>query len=171
MLCQQCFKNKANIIFTQISEDKQEQINLCETCADEMGIKESISNLPQIFTGLVLDILKYKEKKGGLPLKHSESGRCPVCGYSWDNYKRTGLLGCANCYITFKNQVKDVLKDIQGNTKHISQNPKSKRKPNVEQNISFLEKALQDAVAKEDYESAAEFRDKINLIKVTDKEK
>jgi protein arginine kinase activator len=165
MICQHCQKKQATFSFTQINQKKQEQLNLCEDCAEELGIKQSLSNLPQIFTGLVCDILKYKEKKGGLPLKHAESGRCPVCGYSWADFKRSELLGCENCYLTFYHLIKDVLKSLQGNIKHIGQSPKSDTKSYVHQNLSFLEKALQEAIAKEDYESAAEFRDKIYLLK------
>ena len=74
-------------------------------------------------------------------------------------------MGCENCYITFHNSIKDVLKNVQGNSKHIKQSPNSKDKSNIKQNLSFLEKALQDAILKEDYESAAEFRDKIYSLK------
>lgn len=165
MLCQKCFKKNATITITQIVNNEQKELSLCEECAEKMGFHQAISHLPQIFTGLMLDILKYKEKQSSLPVRHAESGRCPACGLRWDDFKRTGLLGCDQCYFTFHNQLKDVLKRIHGNTKHIGRQPGLKEELNLSQNLAFLQRALQEAIAKEEYEKAAEFRDKIRSLK------
>ena len=166
MLCQHCYKKNATISISQVENNEQKEINLCESCAEKEGFSQTISNLPQIFTGLMLDILKYREKQNGLPVRHAESGLCPACGYSWDDFKRTGLLGCDQCYITFNQQIKGVLKRIHGSTKHVGKRPNTNNEFTVEQNLQFLERALQEAVKKEEYEKAAIFRDKIRSLKL-----
>ena len=165
MLCQRCYKKTATVGITQIVNNEQKELHLCESCAQEMGFEQAVSNLPQIFTGLMMEILKFKEKENQLPVRHAESGRCPVCGSSWSDFKRTGLFGCDNCYLTFKNKVKDVLISIQGTAKHIGQRPQKAGRIDSEENLTFLEHALQDAVAKEEFEKAAEYRDRIRSLK------
>jgi len=169
MRCQNCFKKNASIRVTQILNDQEKELILCESCAETLGIKQAVSNLPQIFTGVILDILKFKKEESGLPVRHSESGRCPSCGYPWKEFKRTGLLGCDNCFSTYYEQIKVVLNEVQGSTKHIGQYPKSGESAYLEHHLSFLEQALQDAISKEDYESAAAFRDKIRTLKQNSK--
>lgn len=165
MLCQRCYKKNATISVTQIVNNEQKELHLCESCAQEMGLEQAVSNLPQIFTGLMMEILKFKEKENQLPVRHTESGLCPVCGSSWSDFKRTGLFGCDNCYLTFKDKVKDVLVHIQGTAKHIGQRPRQESGVNPVENLSFLEHALQDAIAKEEFEKAAEYRDRIRSLK------
>ena len=165
MLCQNCFKKNAIIQVIQIINKDHKELNLCKSCMENLGLNESASNLPQIFTELVVDILKFKQKESTLPVRHSESGRCPVCGCSWSEFQRSGLIGCGNCYITFLKQFKEVLEGIHGTARHIGKRPIITNKIDLKKNLVFLERALQEAVNKEEYEKAAEFRDKIRSIK------
>jgi|Deesub1362B_J571_1020462.scaffolds.fasta_scaffold06721_3 protein arginine kinase activator len=165
MLCQKCFKKTANISVTQVVNGQKQELHVCSACAEEMGLNKAVTNLPQIFTGLMLDILKHKEQQAGLPVRYSGTTHCPFCRYSWQDFERTGLLGCPMCYSTFYEKIKKVLKNIHGTARHIGQRPDEERTVPGEANLSLLEKALQEAIEKEEYEKAAEIRDKIRSLK------
>ena len=165
MLCQHCFKKTATVNVTQVVGGEKKELNLCADCAENLGLQKAISNLPQIFTGLMMNILKEKDKQSSLPVRQTLSERCPFCNYSWDDFKRTGLLGCDHCYSSFYDQIKEVLRRIHGSTKHIGFHPRQETVDLFDQNLSFLEWALQEALVKEDYEKAAELRDKIRTLK------
>ncbi len=165
MLCQRCFKKNATVNITQIVNGQKQEISLCGECAKEMGFSQAVSNLPQIFTGLMLDILKSKEQQSGLPVRHTGTQQCPFCGYSWEEFQRTGLLGCDKCYSSFYGQIREVLEKIHGNARHIGHGPVGTGGEPSEYNLAVLERALQEAIKKEEFEKAAEIRDKIRSLK------
>ncbi len=166
MLCERCFKKNATITITHIVNGQKQELNLCEDCAREAGINQAMTNLPQIFTGLMLDILKSKQNQAGLPVRHTGVMRCPFCGYSWEEFQQTGLLGCDKCYSSFYSQIKKVLREIHGNVHHIGQRPEETAAPEPsDYNLDILERALEEAIKKEEYEKAAELRDKIRTLK------
>lgn len=44
---------------------------------------------------------------------------CPRCGTTIDDFRRTGLLGCAECYRVFREEILLTLRRVQGNhTRH-----------------------------------------------------
>ncbi len=165
MLCQHCFKKTATVNVTQVIGTEKKELNLCIECAGSLGLQKSITNLPQIFTSLMLNILKEKDKQSTLPVRQAPSAHCPYCDYTWEDFKRTGFLGCDRCYSSFYDQIKQVLKQIHGSTKHIGFHPRQETVDLLDQNLSFLEWAMQAALVKEDYEKAAELRDKIRSLK------
>ena len=165
MLCQNCFKKNAEINFIRIIENNHEELNLCKSCMEDMGLHKSVSNLPQIFTGLVIAILKLKEKDSSPSIRYSDSQHCPVCGCEWSEFESRGLIGCGNCFFTFLKQFDELLERIQGINRHSGKRPKISSEVELKKNLLFLERALQEAVNKEEYEKAAEFRDKIRSIK------
>lgn len=165
MLCQNCFKNNAIITVFRIINKDHKKLNLCKPCMKNLGFDKSVSNLPQIFTGIVVDILKFKKKESRFTVQHSESGHCPDCGCLWSEFESCGLIGCGNCYITFLKQLKEILERIQGTAGYTGKRPKIADKIDLKKKLLFLERALLEAVNKEEYEKAAEFRDKILAIK------
>ena len=172
MLCQHCYKKTATIQITQIINNKKEELYLCQECVEKLGLNKMLSQLPQVFTGLMVDILKEKKKQmfpkqvsqTGLPARHQEDIRCPYCGASWEDFKRTGLLGCDKCYQSFHSQVQDLLRQIHGNTRHIGNRPQKKRAFLPEVDLVLLRKSLNEAIRKEEYEKAAELRDNIREL-------
>ncbi|MCD6166635.1 UvrB/UvrC motif-containing protein [bacterium] len=153
-------------------KNKKEKLHLCQECAEKLGVNKALSQLPHVFVGLVLDILKEKKKQmlpqninqANLPVRHSEEIRCSYCGAAWEDFKRTGFLGCDKCYQYFHSQVEEVLRQIHGNTRHIGNNPRGKHVSLPEVDIVRLRKALNRAIRREEYEKAAELRDKIREL-------
>lgn len=166
MLCEICKKELANIYFTQIVNGVVTKLHLCESCAKKKGIG-GISfpdGMYLDFAGLALaEILASLADFGTLPRKGKD--RCINCGLSIQDLKQTGRFGCSECYKTFRSSLIPILKKIHGKTEHLGKVPlKSNIKLNFQRELLSLKKELQGAVTKEEYERAAQIRDKIRAI-------
>ena len=49
------------------------------------------------------------------------AGRIVIIEY--DNFIKTGLLGCADCYDMFEDKIDQVLKNMQGSIEHVGRKP------------------------------------------------
>ena len=165
MLCQKCFQNEATVKVVQVVNGKKQELSLCQSCAIEMGFEKAAKELqlPKLFGSLILDILK-KESSSTLPARQATSLTCPYCGTTWEDFKQTGLLGCDKCYEVFYGELKKVLKQIHGNTRHIGSRPSTQKKP-VVQNLAKLRQELKKAVENEEFEKAARLRDQIRELR------
>ena len=52
-----------------------------------------------------------------------EGGRGPACGRTFADYKRTGLVGCAQCYTAFREELLPVIRRMHGKTVHMGGHP------------------------------------------------
>jgi protein arginine kinase activator len=55
--------------------------------------------------------------------EETEEVACEVCGTTLSSFKKTGKLGCAQCYKTFEPSLLPVLKGIHMNERHIGKHP------------------------------------------------
>ncbi len=95
------------------------------------------------------------------PVYKSEK-KCPVCGRTYSDFRRTGKFGCGECYNTFRAGAADVLKSIHSNASHTGKIPvKSGEKLRKRRAYEDLKRQLQDAVKAEDYETAAKLHKQI----------
>lgn len=158
MLCEECEKQEASFHYTEIVNGVTTEFHLCGDCARKRGFI-----FPSTFS--IGDLL------GGLlepeHLLSVETGlKCKNCGFSYSNFKETGLLGCSQCYSFFHEALEPLLKKIHGSTKHIGKFPEKKKKEKRKEvpDIELLRKELKEAVTKEEFEEAARLRDKIKEI-------
>ena len=180
MLCQNCEKNEANVRYTQIVNGVKKEMILCEECAEKMGIKNFKINMPIHFSNFLDDFFNDEQL---LPSFMKEnSNQCNSCGEFYNDFIKTGLLGCAECYDMFEDRLDPVLKNIQGHVKHVGRKPfnisekmqntgknstkKSSKSNNKTENneLEQLKKDLNKAIEEERYEDAATIRDKIKQI-------
>lgn len=162
MKCQNCRKNNANVKYTQVINGDKRQLFLCDECANEMnigmnfdfGIHDVFSNFFDDFTGL---------KTISIP----EITKCKSCGISYDEFSKTGMLGCEDCYSTFSNRLDEVLNRIHGNNRHLSNRKgtsNDSKKNNELSEVEKLREELKTCIEKEEYEKAAVLRDKIKKL-------
>ena len=123
MLCQNCGKNEANVRYTQIVNGVKKEMILCEDCARKLGIGNFKMRMPLHFSNLLGNLFEDYDE-GLLPSFIKENSReCDSCGTLYDDFINTGLLVCADCYDMFEDRLDPMLKNIQGNTKHIGRKP------------------------------------------------
>ena len=48
---------------------------------------------------------------------------CPNCGTTLADFRRTGLLGCAECYSAFRTEVLAAVRQVQGRMRHTGKVP------------------------------------------------
>jgi protein arginine kinase activator len=175
MLCQQCQKREANVHFTQIINGKKVEMYLCEQCAAEKG-KFTFS--PQLNLVNFLWGFPGFGANAGFSQAGPKEIRCEVCNMSFDDFRKIGKLGCANCYRIFRNNLNPILRRLHGNTEHTGKvpskvsesmqnktrikiiNPKQEGTDPLKE-IERLKSELADAINSERYEKAAELRDRI----------
>lgn len=144
---------------TQIVNNKIHKVDLCETCAQQKGVTD-----PEGFS--LADLLA--KTTALTPMADEAQDICPVCGYETADFRRTGRLGCAACFDTFRAQIVPVLEDMHAGTAHKGKVPQlalSRRSAELE--LKHLKEALTRAVEEEAYEEAAKFRDQIKVIEET----
>lgn len=95
----------------------------------------------------------------------SSSQRCPRCNMSFSEYRTSGLLGCPVCYRYFYDLLVPSVRKVQFQLHHQGKFPTSVA-PEVrsQRRTDQLKEELKEAVAKENFERAAELRDEIHAL-------
>ena len=169
MLCDDCGRNEAVVHITQIGPDGKVEKNLCEHCAANYG--EFLAR-PQDQRQMSMDdflkgIFSNSNNDGAEPVRASGQSElaCPNCGMSYRDFQQSGKIGCAQCYQTFRPQLEPLLRRIHGSSVHRGKIPhRSGGTLELKQQIGLLRQQLQESVAHEAYEQAAEYRDKIRAL-------
>ena len=174
MICDICSKHKATVHLTEIVNEQVSKLNLCEYCAKKKGAQmEQQFGIADLLQGLA----EFGEKSTTPTV---QKVKCLECGMSFDEFKKIGRLGCAECYTTFTDHLDPLLKRIHSSNQHTGKSPqksavvskrapaaKAKAKPPAEKirsEIQMLKTQLKKAVSNEAYEEAAVIRDKIKTL-------
>lgn len=161
MLCQRCGQRQANISITKVINGKKGEAHLCQQCAAEVGEFGFDTPGGMSFQGFLSGLLNHSV--WGQPAVPQESS-CPTCGLTYDHFRQSGRLGCADCYEAFDEELNQLLHRIQAGTVHKGKNPR--HDPGKEEReLDRLQSELKEAVEAEEYERAAELRDAIQALK------
>lgn len=168
MLCDRCGENEASVHLTRIINGQKEEIHLCEECARRSSkLNNEDNNLS--FQSLLSGILNHNfssQDSTFFSNNKSEELICPNCGLTYQEFTQNGLFGCHECFKEFDHKLDDLFKRIHGNNRHSGKYPLSfKEQIEAESEINKLKKKMQAAVEEENFEKAAEIRDKIHAIK------
>ncbi len=146
--CDLCQKRPAVHKVNRINEKGEvELLELCEECAQRKGIlsAKELKTLIEILAELKKKILDEDAKLV-----------CPRCQLTLADFKRSGKFGCAECYIAFRTKIYPILKELHHSTQHTG---KVIRETTPRANMQRLKEELKSAIAREDYEKAAQIRD------------
>ena len=161
--CSVCKEKPATLFFTKISSDnKKQNLDLCDACAKAKGVDEDPMALLVPDSDIMLGLGAAQEitqTTGGVELK------CPRCGFSQADFKKSGRLGCPECYQVFAEGLEGLLKTMHKGTRHTGKSPEALRqsRDNAER-LKALQKKLAKAVASEDFEQAAKVRDELKQL-------
>lgn len=163
MKCQKCGKDHANThIKTIINGDYKEYI-LCADCAKEMGYNNIFTDIGSDFTNLLGSFF------GNTLPARSQATRCKTCGSTYYDIADSGKVGCADCYTTFYDMLLPSIRRIHGNTTHCGKKSAfNVNKIEVEEvpqdQIAKLKEELFEAVKLQNFEKAAQLRDRIKAL-------
>ncbi|MGD0349836.1 MAG: UvrB/UvrC motif-containing protein [Verrucomicrobiota bacterium] len=161
MQCSICKEKPATVHLTQIVGDKMQKLDLCEDCAKAKGIND-----PTSFGLADLDLVlglgasqEIEQAAGGVELK------CPRCGFTQADFKKSGRLGCPECYHTFAEGLGGLLKTMHKGTRHAGKAPEALRQSrDLSDRLKTLQTKLAKAIKDEDFEQAAILRDEIKQM-------
>lgn len=166
MFCQECGKKPATLHFTKIVNGEKTEFHICESCAREKG--ESIPGAPNSFSihSLLSGLLDFEHISaaniGGIK---QPTLRCEECGLTYAQFSKIGRFGCSSCYREFAEKLDPLLKRVHLSTVHTGKIPKrSGGQIQCKREIEQLRRDLQSKVEHEEFESAAQLRDRIREL-------
>lgn len=163
MQCQNCNQRPAAIHLTQIVDNSVTTVHLCEQCASEKGVQTgaSVAKFP------LSDFLATLGKGGTTALPAgADTTACDFCGGTLKDFRDTGRLGCPHCYETFESHLRDLLRRLHGSSQHVGEIYLSPSTPDIDtqRKLRALREQLRRAVEAENFELAAELRDRIRVL-------
>src|SRR5215831_14154993 len=159
MLCCICKEKEATVHLTQIAGDKMQKVDLCEECAKTKGVNDPTGfSLADLMLGLGA-AQEIEQAAGGAELK------CPRCGFTQADFKKSGRLGCPECYKTFSEGLSGLLKTMHKGTRHVGKAPETLRSSTeFAGRLKTLQERLEKAIESENFEEAAQLRDEIKQV-------
>ena len=160
MLCDVCHERDATINLTKIGDNAVHQLHLCEKCAAERGV-DTPAAAPNHPLGEFLHDVQQQVALTGLAA--GESARCPFCNTTMADFRATGRWGCARCYTNFEGGIRELLRRVQGNHRHVGRtyHPPVGEELERAAAIGELRERLRRAIEAEQFEVAAGLRDRI----------
>jgi protein arginine kinase activator len=155
--CEACGKNEATVHLTEIVNDKVTKLNLCEDCAKEKGAEmEEHFGLSDLLAGLADPGVTAKPEAVA-------TAQCQSCGFTYQDFRKMGRLGCGECYEAFKKELSQLLKRIHSADRHVGKVPLTAGKTIKDtRTIQELKMRMEKAIQSEEFEEAARLRDRIH---------
>ena len=183
MKCDRC-DNDATVHEVTVRSGVKVEKHLCEACAAGEGIAGA--SLGELLTKFMT-----QDAEIGAKPKHVHKPRvaaCPGCGFTFDQFRQAGLLGCPACYKAFEALLTPLIERAhEGATQHAGKVPKriaaraAGREDEAateaalaraqirerQERLKVLQRQLDEAVRGEQYELAARLRDQIRKVDIT----
>jgi protein arginine kinase activator len=177
MTCDICGKKKATVHLTEIVDEQMSEMHLCEECARQKSSQmEQQFGLADLLAGLS------DSSKSTASSKEGEKSvlKCSRCALPYEDFRKFGRLGCGECYSSFKEHLAGLLRKIHGSNKYLGKTPSMYEERPTEassegavallpsEDLSDLKQQLKSAITAEDFEKAAQIRDKIRNFEKKD---
>lgn len=163
MLCDNCKERDAVINLTQVEHDSKVTLHLCEQCAQEKGVETGVTVLKSPLGGFITAMGKGAANVLPTP---ADGLRCPSCGGTLKDFRESGRLGCAQCYVAFDGHLRDLLRRLHGSSQHVGEGYAVPGTADADPRRVLLElrEQLRRAVENENFELAAELRDRLRVL-------
>lgn len=154
--CEQCRKNAAEIRLVEIIEGRKTSQLICRSCAEAKGIVDEAEE-----STTVEELLSVVSKRSA----DAPEAACPSCGLTWEEFEQDAELGCPACYAAFAAHLRPLLHRIHRHERHAGKLSHAQAsQPAAPRQLRELRADLSEAVRVEDYELAAELRDRIRAL-------
>ena len=160
MVCDVCKDRDAVVNLTQVHGEVTSLLRLCEQCAAERGV-ETLASTPKHPLGEFLHAVQQQ-----ITPVAGDAMRCAFCSFSLREFRATGRLGCAQCYSTFERSLRDLLRRVHGSSRHVGRRYEPPQ-PELMEHVSLLGELrdrLRRAIESEQFEVAADLRDRIKVL-------
>jgi len=181
MLCQICKANPATIHIQEIVNGETNTLHICPECAKKRNLAEGnaanshfhemLERLTQAIANSaelkLSDLFEQKKPQE----EETQDIQCSACGTSFQAYRKNGKVGCTACYEQFGQRLIGDFALNQHGSVHCGKTPPETveqwHDPAVSERIGLrrelerLRKGLDESVRREEFEQAAEIRDRI----------
>jgi protein arginine kinase activator len=174
-LCQSCQQRPAVVEFIQVMGDVRREVSLCRECAMSHGMAAQFTAFQQLSQQILEQMNQAEEFQPESP--EANVAPCANCGLSFEEFVRTGLLGCPQCYTNFGDVLTKVLRrlhgvthmesatPVEGHKNHVkSEHAAPPHEEEVKRSREELEIKIQVALLEENYELAAQLRDQLKNL-------
>ena len=161
MLCDSCSERDAVVHLTTIENNAVHQLHLCERCAAERGVETTVATPKHPLGEFLHDVQQQVAS-----CRARTSLRCTFCDTTMTDFRATGRWGCARCYINFEAGMRELLRRVQGNHRHVGRPYRPPMSETLERSavLGELKERLRRAIESEQFEVAADLRDRIRVM-------
>ena len=173
MLCDECNEREATCVVTVMTGGEQIKRHLCSQCLGKIhgAIGQSLPGALGIGVGLqaagllssILSAITNVDKEDK---KEDEPDKiCPRCRTTLHAFRKSGHLGCPECYQVFREELQPMLLQIHGRVQHAGRQPLNNEEDQKARSIrEELARKMEEAVRTEDFETAAKIRDQLRAM-------
>lgn len=163
MVCDSCGERDAVVNLTTIENNAVHQLHLCERCAADRGVETTVAT-PKHPLGEFLQAVHQQAATPGA--MGSEGVRCSFCNTTMADFRATGRWGCARCYANFEGGIRELLRRVHGNHRHVGRTYRAPVSETLERAavLGELKDRLRRAIESEQFELAADLRDRIRVM-------
>ena len=164
LICQTCQKQNATVHRIDVhwngDEPQVAEAHLCAPCAKSAGIPvQAPPTFSNVLGMLSKAFLPQQQESEAQAAEEEKITSCPDCGWTARDLRQTQRLGCPKDYEVFDEQLAGILERMHGHTEH-----PDKAEDSV---LARLSGELDEAIALEDYETAARLRDDISRLETS----
>lgn len=114
MLCDRCHKREATMHYVQVVNGLRKEEHLCPECAAEQyqNAGNRMGGMHSWMNSLFDDSLFQDLWSDPMSALHSMA--CRSCGTTLDTFQKEGMLGCPDCYETFRENLEAIFPEGPG---------------------------------------------------------
>src|SRR5579863_4423154 len=134
MLCDKCKERDAvvHLNLTELDEvGNAKQLHLCERCAAAHGVETTVAT-PKHPLGEFLQQVHEKAANAA-----NDTVRCTFCNCTLADFRATGRWGCARCYSNFEPTIRELLRRVHGNHRHMGRTYEPPRSETMERAVAL----------------------------------
>ena len=160
MLCEECKTREAAYTVSVMVGDDMTTRHLCQERMAKMNATFASGNIKNLLSSILSAITGTET-----PEEPKDDVVCPRCQTTLGQFTRSGRLGCPGCYETFREQLQPMLLQIHGRVQHAGRAPlETEDAQRTRTRQEALTRQMEQAVALEDFETAARLRDQIRAL-------
>ena len=152
MRCNVCGSDSAKV-YKRTAEGREVTLTVCPSCYRKLYPDEGSEDFFASFIG-----------------RTQGSKVCEGCGTTLEEFRHTGLLGCADCYKAFREELLPTIRYVQGKLHHAGKAPSGAAEKNYDlvrdlvKEQESLRAAIREAEANGDTVQASELKARLGLV-------
>ncbi len=163
-LCEECGVNEACYTISVMMGGQVTQRHLCADCMAKMNMNLAAGNIKHLLSAIMSAISGTAEEAAAAVAPEADVV-CERCNTTLSQFTKSGKLGCPYCYTSFREQLTPMLQQIHGRVQHAGRKPLDTEAAQRRRAVyDRLSRQLEQAVAMEDFESAAILRDQLRHL-------